>query len=157
MLTNKFTGSDWHLLRGFLSVGNLAHMLDGRLPMNGHETNQLRAHIQRLDPHSGVMTFNWNDFLEQVCDMDVDAEGPWDADKWYCLDCMRHLLQTRLRKWWIATKVSRTSPACAQLCCSYVLMRVLSHITQSTARSRKIAGTASTVVRRSTSECMRRN
>ena len=109
VLFTKFTGSDWHLLRGFLSFGNLALMLDGNLPRNVHEIGQLRAHIQRRDPDSSVMTFSWSDFLQELCDMNVDAEGPWDTDKWYCIDCIRHLLQTRLRKWWIATKTRSTS------------------------------------------------
>lgn len=83
--------------------------LEGNLPRNGHEMSQLADHIQARDDDLRL-TFDWAIFIEELCDMDGDAEGPWDKDQWYCFDCLLALVELRLREWWIATKVKGMSP-----------------------------------------------
>lgn len=55
------------------------------------------------------LAFDWCQFLEELCDMDTDAEGPWDKTEWYCTDCIRALFRLRLRLWWVATKTRGAS------------------------------------------------
>ena len=89
-------------------------LLEGNLPRNDHEMSQLADYIHNRDDDDdddddGRLTFDWTNFIEELCDMDIDAEGPWDKDQWYCLDCVLVLLRRRLRKWWIATKIKGMS------------------------------------------------
>lgn len=66
-------------------------------------------HICHRDEQD-VLTFSWSDFMEELCDMNIDAEGPWDKTQWYCIDCILALLRLRFRKWWITTKIRGTCP-----------------------------------------------
>ncbi|EKM60840.1 uncharacterized protein PHACADRAFT_133680 [Phanerochaete carnosa HHB-10118-sp] len=95
---------NWQLLRGIISVRRLIQTLEGNLSRNSHEMSQLADHIQARDDDLRL-TFDWAKFIEELCDMDGDAEGPWDKDQWYCLDCLLALVRLRLREWWTATKV----------------------------------------------------
>lgn len=100
---------NWHLLRGFLSLPQMIRLLEGKLPNNSHEMSQLAEYIHGRDDDD-KLTFDWVDFIEELCDMDTDAEGPWDKSQWYCLDCLLALIRLRLRKWWLATKVKDGMP-----------------------------------------------
>ena len=86
----------------------MIRLLEGKLPNNGYEMSQLAEYIHHWDDDERL-TFDWANFIEELCDMDTDAEGPWDKSQWYCLDCLLALVRLRLRKWWLATKVKGMS------------------------------------------------
>ena len=81
----------------------MARSVEGHLGKNNHEMRELVDYIQARD------AFDWTKFIEELCDMEGDAEGPWDKEQWYCFDCVLALVGLRLRKWWIATKVKGMS------------------------------------------------
>ena len=89
-------------------------LLEGNLPKNGHEMSQLADYIHSRDDNDRL-TLDWANFIEELCDMDIGADGPWDKDQWYCFDCVLALVRLRLRKWWIAMKVKGMSPYRLQL------------------------------------------
>ncbi len=84
-------------------------MLDGNLPRNQVETNDLTQYLMASGIRPGDSherpTFDWSLFLEELCDVETDAEGAWDKNQWYCTDCILGLIKLRLRIWWIARKI----------------------------------------------------
>ena len=84
-------------------------MLEGKLPRNQWERQPMEDYFLVRDGDNGPLTFDWTHFMEQLYDMDMDAEGPWDKEEWYCTDCILALIRMRLRKWWIMTKIRRKS------------------------------------------------
>ena len=107
---------DWHLLRGFIPVSRLIQMLEGHLARNSYEVDQIVDHLMHRDPETGRLSFDWPCFMAELYDMDTDGEGPWDKDQWHCHECIITLLQMRLRKWWIVTKMKSKSIISCRVC-----------------------------------------
>ena len=84
----------------------MCQKLGGRLPQNTCETTSLKAQFTAKNT-SYELIFNWTQCFEELCDLTVDNEGPWDKDGWYCVPCVDVLITSRLRIWWLAKKRER--------------------------------------------------
>ena len=45
------------------------------------------------------LVFDWERFMETLCNMTARDDPPWDKSQWYCFNCVQCLLQSRLAQW----------------------------------------------------------
>ena len=81
-------------------------MLQGNLPRNACETDELARHIGRRSwPVGAERIFLWQTFMSDL--FDIERDGTWDKEQWYCTLCIQDLFRSRLVKWWIAERAAR--------------------------------------------------
>ncbi|OBZ79033.1 hypothetical protein A0H81_00491 [Grifola frondosa] len=95
---NLWGASNWSILKGYFSRGEMVNLFPGNLTRNAVEMNAFNVYFEQNPQIDDRM------LIEQLMALDVDESGVWAKDKWYCLECVKELFRLRYWKWWLEKK-----------------------------------------------------
>ncbi|CAL1696367.1 unnamed protein product [Somion occarium] len=86
--------SNWDLLRGYIS-NEIFILFPGYLRNSLVEIQPFKERIRERDDDLEP-TLSFSRLLEELFDVDAEADEDWDKTQWYCIDCLRTFLKHRL-------------------------------------------------------------